>query len=83
MPRRPANARVSRQDLIEALDRGLSAPDIAAALGVSVWCVCRGLARERLVTGTQAARQRRRLRFTQLYGSANPPVANVSVSCTP
>ena len=28
-------------------------------------CVCRALARERLVTATQAARQRRRLRFPE------------------
>src|SRR5918993_4492537 len=34
--RRPVSPRVSRPDLIEALDRGLPAPEIAAALGVSL-----------------------------------------------
>jgi AraC-like DNA-binding protein len=81
--RRPAGAGVSRQDLIEALDRGLSAPDIAAALGVSVSCVCRALAREQLMTATQAARQRRRLRFSELYRSPTSPAADVSVSNNP
>jgi hypothetical protein len=32
---------VSRQELIDALDQWLSAPDIAAALRVSVSCACR------------------------------------------
>jgi transposase len=83
VPRRTASARVGRQDLIEALDRGLSAPDIAAVLGVSVSCVCRGLARERLMTATRATRQRRRLRFPELYRSPTRPAANVSVSGNP
>ena len=81
--RRPAGAGVGRQDLIEALYRGLSAPDIAAALGVSVSCVCRALAREQLMTATQAARQRRRLRFSELYRSPTSPAADVSVSNNP
>ncbi|MGH9216556.1 MAG: hypothetical protein ACRDZS_09905 [Acidimicrobiales bacterium] len=72
--------RVSRHDLIEALDQGPSAPDTAAALGVSVSCVCRARAREQLLTTIQAARQRRRLRFAELYRRATPPTAKVSVS---
>ena len=78
--RRPARPRVSRQYLIKALDQELSAPDIAAALAVSVSCVCRALAREQLMTTSQAARQRRRLRYPELYHSPNRPAANVSVS---
>ena len=77
-----ASPGVSRQDLIERLDRGLSAPDIAAIVGVSVSCVCRALAGEQLMTTTEAARQRRRLRYRELYRRATPPAANVSVSGT-
>jgi hypothetical protein len=78
--RRPASPRVSRRDLIKALDRGQSAPDIADALGVSVSCECRALAREQLMTRGQAFKQRRRLRFPELHPEATPPAANVSVS---
>jgi hypothetical protein len=60
--RRSVAPAVSRQQLSDALERGMSAPAIAAALRVSVTCVCRGHAREQLMTPTQAARQRRRLR---------------------
>jgi AraC-like DNA-binding protein len=81
--RRPASPRVSRRDLIKALDRGQSAPDIADALGVSVSCVCRALAREQLMTRGQAFKQRRRLRFPELHPGATPPAANVSVSGNP
>jgi transposase len=78
--RRPVSPQVSCQDLLEALDDGLSAPDIASALGVSVTCVCRALAREQLMTNTQAARHPRRLRYPELYYSPTRPAANVSVS---
>ena len=59
VPRRSARPRASRHDLIEALDRGLSAPVIATHLGVSVSCVCRALAREQRETasGCQATTQ--------------------------
>jgi len=83
LARRRVSPRVSRQDLIEALDGGLSAPEIAAALGVSVSCAWRALAREQLVTNTQAARRRRRLRYPELYRSPTPQAANVSVSGNP
>jgi hypothetical protein len=73
-PRRSATPWVSRQDLIEALDQGLSAPDIAAALGVIVSCVCRALAREQRMTTSQAFKQRRRLRFSELNSNPAPPL---------
>jgi transposase len=63
VPRRRVTPRISRQELVAALDRGLSAPAIAAAVGVSVSCVCRALTREGLVTVSQAAKQRRALRL--------------------
>jgi hypothetical protein len=57
----------------------MSAPEIAAMFGVSVSCVCRTLEREQLMTRTQAAQQRRRLRYPELYAES-PPGAGVSVS---
>jgi transposase len=45
------------------LTQGLSAPEIAAKYSVSVSCVCRALARKRLTTATQAARQQRARRL--------------------
>jgi len=50
----------------------MSAPAIAT-LRVDVSCVCRAVAREHLLTIQQAARQRRRLRYPELYA------ANVSL----
>ena len=70
---------VGRHELVEALEMGLAAPAIAAQLGVSVSCVCRALAREQLMTRTQATRHARRRRHPELYPDA-PAVANVSVS---
>jgi hypothetical protein len=80
--RRPVTPALSRLDLLQALDRGLSAPhEIAATHGVSVSCVCRALAREQLMTNSQAARQRHRLRYPEYYCSpTTPPANNVSVS---
>ena len=48
---------VDRPGLIEALDAGLSAPDIAVRFGVSVSAVCRALAREGLSTLSQTKRR--------------------------
>jgi transposase len=64
--RRRVGPRISRGELVAALDHGLSAPAIAAAFGVSVSCVCRALTRERVMTASQAARQRRALRYAAL-----------------
>jgi hypothetical protein len=44
--RRQPTPRVSRVELVAGLERGLSAPAIAASLDVSTSCVCRALARE-------------------------------------
>jgi transposase len=60
--RRHATPRVSRVELVAGLERGLSAPAIAARLGVSTSCVCRALAREGLMTASQASKYRRALR---------------------
>ena len=54
--RRPRPA-VDRPGLLEALDAGLSAPDIAARFDVSVSAVCRALAREGLRTLSQTKRR--------------------------
>jgi AraC-like DNA-binding protein len=78
--RRPAEPALSRQDLIAGLERGWSAPEIAAAHAVSVSCVCRALARESLMTAAQALKQRMRLRYPKYYASPVPSPANVSVS---
>jgi transposase len=78
--RRSVTPRIRRQQLIDALDAGMSAPAIAATYGVSVSCVCRALAREQLMTNRQAARQRRRLRYPELYLDTAATGANVNVS---
>jgi hypothetical protein len=78
--RRPARRALSRQDLIAGLERGWSAPEIAAAHAVSVSCVCRALDRENLVTAAQAMKQQMRLRYPEYYASPVPSPANVSVS---
>lgn len=57
--RRPVLPGIGREALIEGLDRGLSAPEIAAAHSVSVTCVCRALARHGLATPRQTARQQK------------------------
>ncbi len=76
--RRTVKPSVSRHELIEALEAGMAAPAIAARLGVSVSCGCRALAREQLMTRTQATRQARRRRHPEL--ADEPTAANVSVS---
>jgi hypothetical protein len=78
--RRPARRALSREDLIAGLERGWSAPEIAAAHAVSVSCVCRALDREHLVTAAQAMKQQMRLRWLAYYASPVPSPANVSVS---
>jgi transposase len=77
--RRTVAPSISRRELIEALEAGMSPPEIAAMHGVSVSCVCRALDREQLMTSTQATRQRRRRLHPQLYADVLP-AANVSVS---
>jgi hypothetical protein len=49
---------IARDQLVIGLATGLSAPDMAAAHGVSVSCVCRALAREGLATTSQDEKQR-------------------------
>jgi hypothetical protein len=78
--RRPARRALSRQDLMVGLERGRSAPEIAAAHAVSVSCVCRALAREDLMTAAQARKQQMRLRYPEYFASPIPSPANVSVS---
>jgi transposase len=78
--RRPARRALSRQDLMVGLERGRSAPEIAAAHAVSVSCVCRALARENLMTAAQARKQQMRLRYPEHFASPIPSPANVSVS---
>jgi hypothetical protein len=78
--RRPARQALSRQDLMVGLERGRSAPEIAAAHAVSVSCVCRALARENLMTAAQARKQQMRLRYPEHFASPIPSPANVSVS---
>jgi AraC-like DNA-binding protein len=51
---------------MEALDAGLSAPEIARRAGVSVSAVCRALGREGLHTPRQASRRRARERYALL-----------------
>jgi hypothetical protein len=80
--RRPARRALRRQDLIAGLERGWSAPEIAAAHAVSVSCVCRALARENLLTAAQAKKQQMRLRYSEYYASPVPSPANVSVNGT-
>jgi transposase-like protein len=77
--RRTVKPSVGRHELIEALEAGMAAPAIAGRLGVSVSCVCRALAREQLMTRTQATRHARRRRHPELYAD-EPAAANVSVS---
>lgn len=67
--RRRVTPRISSHELVAALDQGLSAPAMAAVFGVSVSCVCRALAREGLMTASQAARQRRALRCAAMDGT--------------
>jgi transposase-like protein len=60
--RRQPTSRVSRVALVSGLERGLSAPALAASLDVSTSCVCRALAREGLMTASQTSKHRRALR---------------------
>jgi transposase len=57
---------VSRIELLDAIDAGLSAPGMAARFDVSVSAVCRALDREGLETPAQAARRRARERYATL-----------------
>ena len=75
--RRPARPALRRQDLIAGLERGWSAPEIAAARAVSVSCVCRALDRENLLTAAQALKQQMRLRHPEYYASPVPSPTNV------
>lgn len=56
--RRPVKPSIAREQLVIGLATGLSAPELAAAHGVSVSCVCRALAREGLATTSQDEKQR-------------------------
>jgi hypothetical protein len=64
----------------KGLERGWSAPQLAAAHAVSVSCVCRALARENLLTTAQAIKQQMRVRYPEYFASPAPSPANVSVS---
>lgn len=66
VPRRTDRRAVGRPELLDAVDAGLSAPEMAARFHVSVSAVCRALAREGLETPTQAARRLARQRYTVL-----------------
>lgn len=61
--RRRVEPAIGRDALIDGLDRGLTAPEIAAEHAVSVACVCRALTREGLATARQTARHRSRRRL--------------------
>jgi transposase len=69
VPRRDRRA-VGRAELLDAIDAGLSAPEMAARFDVSVSAVCRALAREGLETPAQAARRRARKRDATLLAIA-------------
>jgi transposase-like protein len=71
--RRPVEASISRHELIEALEAGMAAPAIAAQAEVSVFCVCRALDREQLMTLTQATRQARRRRHPEFCADHPSP----------
>jgi transposase len=81
--RRPARPALSREDLMKGLERGWSAPQLAAAHAVSVSCVCRALARENLMTTAQAIKQQMRVRYPDYYGGPAPSPANVSGNSRP
>jgi hypothetical protein len=81
--RRPARRALSRQDLIAGLERGWSAPELAAAHAVSVSCVCRALDRERLVTAAQALKQQMRLRYAEYYASPVHRLPTSASAATP
>lgn len=66
VPRRRDRRAVGRPELLDALDAGLSAPEMAARFDVSVSAVCRALAREGLETSAQAARRRAREHYATL-----------------
>ncbi len=68
--RRTRPPAVERAALLEALDAGFSAPDMAAAFGVSVAAVCRALTREGLQTASQATRRRAGDRYAVLLDIA-------------
>jgi transposase len=80
--RRTVTAHLTRRELIDALERGLSAPAMAADFGVSIACVCRALQREGLMTARQTARKRRRQHYPEAYPDATTHAlpATVSVS---
>ena len=69
---------MGRPELLEGIDAGLSATEMAARFDVSVSAVCRALAREGLETPTQAARRRARehnvvlLEIAERSGTADP-----------
>jgi len=67
--RRQPSPAVDRSALTAALAHGLSAPQIAAQLDVSVTAVCRALRREQLQTPTQAARQRSTQHLTAILAA--------------
>ena len=66
MARRGPSRAVERTGLIEALDAGMSAPDIAARFGVSVSAVCRALTRDGLSTLSQIRRRQAAERYATL-----------------
>jgi hypothetical protein len=68
---------------MKGLERGWSAPQLAAAHAVSVSCVCRALARENLMTTAQAIKQQMRVRYPDYYGGPAPSPANVSGNSRP
>jgi transposase len=64
--RRRPRPSVDRPALLEALDAGLPAPDIAARLEVSVSAVCRALTREGLRTLSQTKRRQAAQHYASL-----------------
>ena len=76
--RRRDRRAVGRPELLDAVDAGLSATEMATRFDVSVSAVCRALAREGLETPTQAARRRAReheavlLEIAERSGTADP-----------
>lgn len=66
VPRRPLEPKLSRNDLITALDDGCAAGEIAERHDISISAVCRALRREGLMTRRQATRQRSRERYAIL-----------------
>jgi transposase len=73
VPRRQHQSKLTRDDLVAALDDGYTAEQIAEMHDLSVSAVCRALRRENLMTQRQTTRQRARQRYADLVaGTATP-----------